>query len=156
MLAEVPEPGSRVQAVLSLNGNFSSIGDWCKHWGTLVNPKKTKPLVISWSRTLALIFPNLVLDGTVIERVTELKVLGVVLDTKVSFEGHIRSMAASASSKLGIMRKELCLFSDPVLVLRCLWSFLLPVLEYCSPVCMSAAASHFGLLDRVFFEGSKT
>ena len=57
-----------------------------------------------------------------VERVTELKVLGVGLDTKLSFEGHNRSMAASASSKLGLMRKTLCLFDDPVLILRCFWS----------------------------------
>ena len=149
LLAEVPEPGSRVQTALSLNRDLARIGDWCKRWGMLVNPLKTKALVISRSRTLMPIFPNLVLDGTVVERVTELKVLGVVLDAKLSFEGHIRSIAASASSKLGIMRKALCLVGDPVLVLRYLWSFLLPVLEYCSPVLMSAADSHFGLLDRV-------
>ena len=58
-------------------------------------------------------------------------------------------MAAFASSKLGIMRKALCLLNDPVFVLRCFWSFLLPVLEYCSPVWLSAAASHHGHLDRV-------
>ena len=46
---------------------------------------KTKSLVIRRLRTLAPIFPNLVLDGTVVERVTELKVLGVVWDTKFSF-----------------------------------------------------------------------
>ena len=41
------------------------------------------------------------------------------------------------------------MFGDPVLVLRWFWSFLLPVLEYCSPLWMSAAASHLGLIDRV-------
>ena len=82
----------------------------------LVNPMKTKALMISRSRTLAPIFPNLVLDGTVVERVTELKVLSVVLDLKLSFENHIRSIAASASSRLGIMRNALCFFGDPVLV----------------------------------------
>ena len=110
---------------------------------------KTKALMISRSRMLAHIFPNLVLDGTVDDRVTELKVLGVVLDTNLPFEGHSRLMAASAFSKLAIMRKALCLFSDLVLVLRCFWSFLLPVLEYCSPVWISTTASHLGLLDRV-------
>ena len=72
----------------------------------LVNPLKTKALGISRSRTLVPIFPNLVLNGTVVDSVTELKVLGVVLDTKLSFESYIRSMAASAFSKLRIMRKE--------------------------------------------------
>ena len=62
-------------------------------------PVKTKVLVISRLSTLAPIFPNLVLDGTVVQSVTELKVLVVVLDTKLSFESHIRSIADSASSK---------------------------------------------------------
>ena len=106
-----------MQAVLSLKRDLARIGDWCKCCGLLVNPMKTR-------MTLARIFPNLVFDGTVVERVTELKVLGVVLATKLSFESHIRSMAASASSKLGI---------NPVLVLRCFWSFLLPVLRVLLP-----------------------
>ena len=101
-----------------------------QRWGMLVNPKKTKALVISRSRTLAPIFPNLVLDGSVVERVTDLKVFGIILDTKLSFESHISSIAASASSKLGIRRKALCLLGDPVLVSRCFWSFLFPVLVY--------------------------
>ena len=55
-----------------------------------MNPVKTKSLVISRSRTIAPIFPNLLLDGTVVRRMTELKVLGFVLDTNLSFECHIR------------------------------------------------------------------
>ena len=56
------------------------------------------------------------LDGTVVKGVTELKVFGVVLDTKLSFESHTRLINASTSSKLGIIREVLCLFGDPVLV----------------------------------------
>ena len=89
------------------------------------------------------------LDDTEVERVTELNFLGVVLDTKLLYEIHNRSIAASASSKLGIMRKALCLFGDPILVSMYFWSFLVPVLEYCSPVWMSVATSHPGLLDCV-------
>ena len=55
----------------SLNLDLARIGDWCKHWGMLVNPMKIKALVNSRSRTLRPVFPNLVLDGTVVERVTE-------------------------------------------------------------------------------------
>ena len=110
---------------------------------------KTEALGISWSKKLSPIFSNLMLDYSVVEMVTDLKVLGVVLDAKLSFEIDTRSKAASASSKLGIMRKELRLFGDLVLVSRCVWSFVLPLLEYCSPVWMSAVASHLSLLDRV-------
>ena len=58
------------------------------------------------------------LDVTVVERVIESRVLCVVLHTELSFERHVRSIAASASSKVGIMRKDSCLFGDPVLGLR--------------------------------------
>ena len=69
-----------------------------------MNFMKTKALVVSRSGTIAPNFSNLVLDGTVVVRITDLKVPGVVLDTKPSFESHIISITASAPSKLGIMR----------------------------------------------------
>ena len=40
-------------------------------------------------------------------------------------------------------------FGDVSVVAKCFWAFILPVLEYCSPVWMSAASSHLLLLDRV-------
>ena len=52
------------------------------------------------------------------ERVTELKVLGVVLYTKQLFEIHIRLIVAPASSKLEFMSNAICLFGDPVFVSR--------------------------------------
>ena len=69
----------------------------------------------------------MVLDGTVVGKVTELKVIGAFWIQKLSFESHISSIAASASSKLGILRNALCFLGNPVLVSRCFWSFLLAV-----------------------------
>ena len=47
------------------------------------------------------------------------------------------------------MRKSLQVFHDRSLLLRYFWSFVLPVLEYCSAVWCSAADSYLKLLDRV-------
>ena len=41
------------------------------------------------------------------------------------------------------------IFRDPTIVSRCFYSFVLPNLEYCSPVWASAADTHLTLLDRV-------
>ena len=46
-------------------------------------------------------------------------------------------------------------FRDVAVVAKCFWAFILPVLEYCSPVWMSAATSHLSLLDRVVSQVSR-
>ena len=70
----------------------------------LVNLNTTKALIIPMSGTLAIGFPNLLLYSNVVYRMTELMVFGVVLNTKQQFECLFKCMAASASSKLRIMR----------------------------------------------------
>ena len=47
------------------------------------------------------------------------------------------------------MRNSWQVFDDRSLLLRSFWSFVLPVLEYCSAVWCSSADSHLKLLDRV-------
>ena len=44
---------------------------------------------------------------------------------------------------------------DVAVVAKCFWAFILPVLEYCSSVWMSAATSHLSLFDRVVGQVSR-
>ena len=91
----------------------------------------------------------MVVDGTIVEMVSELKILGVILDSKLAFEKPVRAIAASALRRVCILRKTMSVFRDVAVVTKCFWAFKLPVLEYCSPVWMSAATSHLLLLDHV-------
>ena len=125
----------------SLNDDLTVISDWCSRWGILVNPSKTRVMLISRSHTVEPLFPDLVIDGSVVEMVSELKILGVILDSKLTFEKQVRAIAATALMRVGIA--------------KCFWAFILPVLEYCSPVWMSAATSHLSLLDRVVSQVSR-
>ena len=81
--------------------------------------------------------------------VSELKILGVILDSKLTFEKQVRAIAASASMRVGILRKTMSVFRDVAIVAKFLWEFILPVLEYCSQVWMSTATSHLSLLDHI-------
>ena len=92
---------------------------------------------------------QLTLDGTVLNESADLVILGVTFDAKMTFEKHLRSFASAAAQRLGIMRDSWQVFRDRLLLLRSFWSFVLPVLEYCSAVWCSAADSHLKLLDRV-------
>ena len=58
-------------------------------------------------------------------------------------------MAASTCRRIGILRKTRSVLRDNSIVSYCFLLFILPVLEYCYPVWMSAAVSHLSLLDRV-------
>ena len=107
-----------------------------------MSQSKTKYLVISRSRIVAPQFPSFVLDGAEVERVHQLMILGVTLDCLLLFETHIRSVVASAPSRLGILSKTLDVFDDLVLDVRCFRSCPLPVLEYCSSIWFSAADCH--------------
>ena len=87
--------------------------------------------------------------GFVVDMVSELKILGVILHSKLTFEKQVRAIAATASMRVGILRKTMSVFQDVAIVAKCFWAFILPVLEYCSPVWMSADTSHLSSLDRV-------
>ena len=71
------------------------------------------------------------------------------IDSKLTFEKHLRSVSKAASQRLGILRKSWRVFHDRLLIGRCFWGFVLQVLEYCSAVLCSAADTHLKLLDRV-------
>ena len=43
-------------------------------------------------------------------------------------------VSRAASQRLGILRKSWLVFHDKLLIGRCFWGFVLPVLEYCSAV----------------------
>ena len=76
-------------------------------------------------------------------------ILGVTLDSKMTFEKHLRSVSRAASQILGILRKSWRVFLDRSLLVRCFLGFVLPVLEYCCAVWCSAADTHLKRLDRV-------
>ena len=66
------------------------------------------------------LFPDLVVVSTVVEMVPELKILGVILDSKLAFEKQVRAIAASALMSA---------FREVAVVAKCFWAFILPVLE---------------------------
>ena len=80
-----------------------------------------------------------------------MKVLGVVLDSKLTYENNLRQVASRARQKTGILCKVARLFAWDIAILGwCLRAYVLPLVKNCSPVWSSAAETHLSLLDRVF------
>ena len=132
LIAVVPSPGARVKVASSLNRDLVRVNAWCNLYGMKLNASKTTTMIVSRSRTLHPRLPPLTIDGTVLKESDNLDILGVTFDSKLTFEKHLRSVFRAASQRLGILRKSWRVFHDKLLIGRCSWGFVLPVLEYCA------------------------
>ena len=133
----------------SLNHDLARIQEWCSRWGMQLSSSKTKTLLISRSRTSVPPHPPLHIGNTALAESATLTILGVTFDSHLSFQQHLINVSANAARKLGIVRKTSYIFNNDSTNLTCFRSFVLPLLEYCSPVWMSASARDLSLLDKV-------
>ena len=62
LLAVVSKPTDRPAVAASLNRDLARIQERCKHWCLILNPNKTKALVVSRSRTVSPPHGDLVLS----------------------------------------------------------------------------------------------
>ena len=78
-LAVVRRPEDRPAVAASHNRDFGGILGWCNHWWMILNPNKTKALVVSRSKTMCPSHGDLVLSGVYIPSSPNLGILGVNL-----------------------------------------------------------------------------
>ena len=114
-----------------------------------LNVSKTKTMIVSRSHTMHPQSPPLTIGGTVLKESDDFFILGVIFDSKMTVEKHLRSVSRATSQRLCILRKSWRVFHDRSLLGRCSRGFVLPILEYCPAVWCSAADTHHKLLDRV-------
>ena len=86
-------PSMRQGVADSLTEDLDQIQSWCLQWGMKLNPSKSKEMIASRSRTQYPQHPNLSINGALIDQVDELKLLGVTLDSKLTFEAHLRNIS---------------------------------------------------------------
>ena len=118
LLAVVPSPGERAAVSESMNRDLNRVSVWCNLWGMKLIASKTMTMIVSRSRTVHPQLTPLTLDGTVLKESTDLVILGVTFDAKMTFEKHLRSVSSAAAQTLCLMRKSWQVFHDRSLLLR--------------------------------------
>ena len=126
---------------------MARIQEWCNHWCMIQNPNTTKALVVSRSRTVNHPHGDLALSWVSNHSSPNFDILVVKLDGKLTFEDHVRGIVSCVSENWYFGLDETCLCGH-LCVTRCYFAFVLPILEYCSPVWGSAAECHLQLLER--------
>ena len=85
LMAVVPFQGVRVAVAESLIRDLGRVSKWCDLWGMKFNVSKTKTMIVSRSRTMHPRSPPLTIGGTVLKLSDDLVILGVTLDSKMTF-----------------------------------------------------------------------
>ena len=134
LLAVVHKPEDRPAVAASLNSDLARIREWCNHWCMILNLNKTKAFIVSRSRTVSPPHGDLDLSVVFIRASSNLDILGVKFDSKLTFEDHVRSIVSRVFKRIGNLRLVKRIFVDTSALLRCYFAFILPMLEYCSAV----------------------
>ena len=110
------------------NSDLLVVCTWFRHNYLLIKPAKTQAMAIgpvNYRHTINLQDNNIELsDG--------LKILGVTLDERITFQPFIQEQLKKACAK-AVLRK-LCNFIPQDAMIRLYKAYVLPHLEYCSPL----------------------
>ena len=102
---------------------------WLQHNYLQINATKTQAMAIGPVNYSSLIN----LQDNNIELTDSLKILGVTLDERITFKPYIQEQLKTAYAKAAALRK-LCKFIPQKVMIRLYKAYVLPHLEYCSPL----------------------
>ena len=126
----VRKPAERPAVAAFSNRDIARIWEWCNLWCMILNPNKTKAVVVSRSRTVNAPRGDLVLSGVSFALVPN----STSLAWSLTANSPSNTMCVLVSQRIGNFRLVKRVFVDTYVLLRCYFAFLLPILEHCSPL----------------------
>lgn len=96
-----------VQAATQLNEGLIQVTSYFRKLNLMLNVNKTKIMNFSkyWRGRANILFPEVVMEGKVVEEVDNFKYLGVILDKRLLFKEHMNVCIRNISHKLYIISK---------------------------------------------------
>jgi hypothetical protein len=135
----------------NLEQSLGSTFDWYKSWKINVHPDKTEFIIFTKSTKMIRMldqFPPSHANQT-LRRKTEVKYLGLTLDTKPNFKSHISKSIQKANGALStlycIMKKQNAVnVESKIAVYR---SYIRPIITYASTIFHNCPKTHFQRLQ---------
>ena len=96
----------------------------------ILNPYKTKAfvsLVVSRSTTLSPPYGDLILSVVSIQASSNIDILGMKFDSKLTFENHVLGIGSRVSQRIDILRLVKCISVDTSVLLRYYFTFVPPI-----------------------------
>jgi hypothetical protein len=133
---------------------INRLSHWALQNGFSFSPAKTQ--CVQFLRLLGVHPPSaLYLNNHALPVVPPTKFLGLVLDSRLSWEPYLRQLRAPCKSSLNVLRvlSWVSLGGDRTIMLRFYRSLVLSKLDYCSFIYGSATQAKFRILDPVHHAG---
>lgn len=105
----------------ALQAKINKIEKWSQENGLTLNPKKTYHV-------------SYVIKGQIIEEVKEVRDLGVLFDSDLTFKSHVEYINKRTSQMIGAARRFVMGINRPFLIARIYSVYIQPILEYCAVV----------------------
>ena len=142
-------PAELPTSILALNEDLTRISQWCCKNSLLINPDKTKVLAVGLPQLLKKLSSfSITLFDKEITPVPVVKDLGVLLDTRLSYNQHITEIASKCLFKLYQINRIKHLLDRKTLLLL-INSFVFSKLQYCSTVWSNTSSSNIDKLQKV-------
>ena len=115
----------------NLNEDLNKINHWAFQWKMGFNPDASKqPQEVIFSRKLRKsVFPPLHFNNIAVTQSATQKHLGMLLDDKLDFQGHLKNIYSKVNKTMGLLRK-LHNTLPRLPLLRIYKSFMRPHLDY--------------------------
>lgn len=141
--------GKSIQEIsVKMNNELKKIVQWVNSNKLSLNISKTNYMIFrSKGKKLSVDF-ELKICGTVIERVSHTKFLGIMLDEKLLWDRHVQFIKPKMAKGIGILCKARKILNQKVLV-TLYNSIIYPYLSYCVEVWGTAADIHLSSLLRL-------
>jgi hypothetical protein len=120
---------SDIDSINQLQDSLFAICRWAAEWQLNISINKCAVLHLGRNNLTY----DYSLDGVTLPNVREMRDLGVLVNSNLSFSSHYAQITAKAHQRAGLILR--CFKSrDPFVLFRAFTVYVRPLLEYCSPV----------------------
>lgn len=132
---------------VKLQKDLDRLTEYCGRNLLDLNVKKCQ--VITFTRKLESVSFNYLLDGVVIPRVSTVRDLGIMLDSKILFTAHYDCITQRARKMLGFIYRTTKPFKNPNSMKILFFAYVRSLLEYASTIWSPAYVTHQNQIESV-------
>ena len=136
----------QLELASELEPDLRNVVDWGRKWLVDFNAGKTQ--LVSFDRSKNTDAIDVKMDGSVLEKKTSFKMLGLTFSSKLDWGSYIVSIAKTASKKIGALIRSMK-FLSPEVALYLYKSNIRSCMEYCCHVWAGAPSCYLELLDKL-------